>query len=150
MPLLDRLPESSCSMLVCMSHDMHTKRSTGCVATYSPQTLCTGHHIRIHRAGWYDLLLVFLQGMPAVSVLHNAVGSPSAPQAAPAPITKAKTFQKAKSLLSFRHQGSTAASFGSSHSSMLPAAYPALPPGHPHHHPVWMSTMQTMPVMTNW
>ncbi|KAL0046332.1 hypothetical protein WJX82_009330 [Trebouxia sp. C0006] len=69
------------------------------------------------------------KGMPAVRVLHNALGSPSAPQAAPAPITKAKTFQKAKSLLSFRHQGSTAASFGSNHGSMLPAAYPALPPG---------------------
>lgn len=77
---------------------------------------------------------MFLQGMPAVRVLHNALGSPSAPQAAPAPITKAKTFQKAKSLLSFRHQGSTAASFGSNHGSMLPAAYPALPPGDPHQH----------------
>jgi len=72
--------------------------------------------------------------MPAVRVLHNALGSPSVPQAAPAPITKAKTFQKAKSLLSFRHQGSTAASFGSNHGSMLPAAYPALPPGDPHQH----------------
>jgi len=85
---------------------------------------------------WYESLLVFLQGMPAVSVLHNALGSPSAPQAAPAPITKAKTFQKAKSLLSFRQQGSTAASFGSSRSSMLTAAYPALPPGDPYKHPV--------------
>jgi len=82
----------------------------------------------------YESLLVFLQGMPAVRVLHNALGSPSAPQAAPAPITKAKTFQKAKSLLSFRHQGSTAASFGSNRGSMLPAAYPALPPGDPHQH----------------
>jgi len=77
---------------------------------------------------------MFLQGMPAARVLHNALGTPSAPQAAPAPITKTKTFQKAKSLLSFRHQGSTAASFGSNRSSMLPAAYPALPPGDPYQH----------------
>ncbi|KAA6416660.1 MAG: component of SCAR regulatory complex, partial [Trebouxia sp. A1-2] len=69
------------------------------------------------------------KGMQAVSVLHNSLGSPSAPQAAPAPTTKAKTFQKAKSLLSFRQQGSTAASSGSNRSSRLPAAYPALPPG---------------------
>lgn len=79
---------------------------------------------------------MFLQGMQAVSVLHNSLGSPSAPQAAPAPTTKAKTFQKAKSLLSFRQQGSTAASSGSNRSSRLPAAYPALPPGGSHQHPV--------------
>ncbi|KAL0041117.1 hypothetical protein WJX77_005471 [Trebouxia sp. C0004] len=69
------------------------------------------------------------KGMPAMRVLHNVLGSPSAPQAAPAPITKAKTFQKAKNLLSFRHQGSTVSSLGSNRSSMLPAAYPVLPPG---------------------
>ena len=71
-----------------------------------------------------------VQGMPAVRLLHSALGVPSMPQAVtPAPTTKAKTFQKAKTLLSFRHQGSAATSFGSSRNSMLPAAYPASPQG---------------------
>lgn len=68
------------------------------------------------------------QGYHAVQLLHTALGSPSMPQATPAPPTRGvKTFQKAKSLLSFRHQSSSAsasASFGPSMHSMLPAAQP--------------------------
>jgi len=129
MPLGDRPPDSLHSMFVCMSHDLCTGR-TGCDATYSPRTLHMGHHL------YTESLLVLLQGMQTVRVLHNALGSPSAPQAAPALVAKAKTFQKAKSLLSFRHQASTAASLGSSRSSMLPAAYPPLLPGDLHQQPV--------------
>ena len=69
-----------------------------------------------------------LQGYQAVQLLHTALGSPSTPQATPTPLPRgAKTFQKAKSMLSFRHQSSTAAapaaSFGTGRSSMLPAAH---------------------------
>ncbi len=62
-------------------------------------------------------------------LLHSSLGSPAMPQSAPAPSTKAKTFQKAKSLLSFRHQGSAAGNSGASRNSMLPGAYPAFPQG---------------------
>ena len=66
-----------------------------------------------------------LQGYPAVQLLHTALGSPSLPASAPPPSTKTKTFQKAKSLLSFKHQSSSAApAFGNSRNSMLPSAYP--------------------------
>ena len=70
-----------------------------------------------------------VQGYEGVQVLHAALGSPSMPQATPAPPPNrgVKTFQKAKSLLSFRHQGSSAlaaASFGAASNSMLSAVQP--------------------------
>ena len=66
-----------------------------------------------------------VQGYEAVQLLHAALGSPSMPQVAPTPppTRGVKTFQKAKSLLSFRHQGSSAsaaASFAAGNSMLSP------------------------------